>query len=89
MQAENAPLRVVDGIRLVSAEIDHFDPLLLAACTSEWQRASRVVSEALCRMVSRVGDIQLWRRVLALVEQRTLEGRGDFESMRETWVRRP
>ena len=47
LKRESAPFRVVSGIELVSAPIDHFDKLLLRLATAEWRREARIVGEAM------------------------------------------
>lgn len=53
LKRENAPFRVVTSEGLVSAPLDHFDPLLLQCASHAWQRTARVVGEAMGRLWSR------------------------------------
>ena len=80
LRSENAPLRVIDGDRLVSAPISFFDSLLMSYVTDNWQKVSRVVGQALVsRMddcIIQPGDTFLAARVNALVENGRLEIRG-------------
>ena len=47
LKAENAPFRVVTENGLVSAPIDHFDPLLLEQSTTEWRKVAYVIGMTL------------------------------------------
>jgi len=80
LRSENAPLRVIDGDRLVSAPISFFDSLLMSYVTDNWQKVSRVVGQALVsRMddcIIQPGDTFLAARGNALVENGRLEIRG-------------
>jgi hypothetical protein len=88
LRAENAPLRVVTADGLRSAPITFFDPLLLSCATAEWQRAARVVGEAMGKdEFLQAGDLILATRVLDLVELGLLEGRGNLMNIREGEVR--
>lgn len=92
LRAENAPFRVVAGRELVSAPIDHFDPILLSYATSEWQRITYVVGSAMgYDLVNyfQVGDLMLLTRVVALVESGRLIADGDPWDMRGTHIRLP
>ena len=44
LQAENAPLRVIEGDRIVSAPITHFDSLLMSHVTDKWKRTIAIFS---------------------------------------------
>jgi hypothetical protein len=46
LRAENAPIRVLGDDGLVSAGIDHFDPLLLSLLTRHQLKAARIMGEA-------------------------------------------
>jgi hypothetical protein len=80
LKAENAPFRIVSDAGLISAPIDHFDPLLVERATGEWRKAARIVGDAMgynSQPYIQVGDLMLLTRVVALVEQGTLEADGD------------
>jgi Protein of unknown function len=91
LRAENAPLRVVNTDGLESAPISFFDPLLLSCAKSEWQKAARVVGEALAKWsdeaLFQAGDGILSARIIALVELGRLEGRGNLSNIRQSEVR--
>jgi len=80
LRGENAPFRIVTEAGLVSAPVDHFDPLLLAQATPDWQRASRVIANTMgynSDPYLQVGDVMLRARVAALVGEGRLLADGD------------
>jgi hypothetical protein len=80
LRSENAPLRVIDGDKLVSAPISFFDSVLMSYVTDDWQKVGRIVGQALVsRMddcIIQPGDTFLAARVNALVESGRLEIQG-------------
>jgi hypothetical protein len=80
LRSENAPLRVIDGDKLVSAPISFFDSLLMSYVTDDWQKVVRVVGHALAAgmddSIVQPGDMLLTARINALVEAGRLEIRG-------------
>ena len=93
LRAEDAPLRVVNTDGLVSAPITFFDPLLLSCAQESWQKAARVVGEALAKWsddaLFQAGDLILSARIIALVELGVLEGRGNLMNIQQSEVRLP
>jgi hypothetical protein len=80
LRSENAHFRIVTQTGLVSAAIDHFDPLLLAQATSEWQTVRRVVGNTMwdnSEPYFQVYDLMLLARLAALVEGGRLDVDGD------------
>jgi hypothetical protein len=91
LRAENAPFRILADDGLVSAPIDHFDPVLLRHAATEWRKIAYLVGHALSDESDRyfqVGDLMLFARVAALVEQGRLEADGDPWDLRACRVRR-
>jgi hypothetical protein len=94
LRTENAPLRVTDGNKLVSAPISFFDSLLLSYARTDWLKVARIVGEALVYQMEdhiwQASDVFLAARVNALVEAGRLElrGRSAF-AMRFSEVRLP
>ena len=88
---EDAPLRVLDKMNLVSAPITFFDELLLSCADHSFRKMARVVGTALAKVwesdLHQAGDIVLAARVRALVEAGALESRGDLAEMRFCEVR--
>jgi hypothetical protein len=82
LRSENAPLRVLDGDRLVSAPMSFFDSLLMSFVTENWQKVARIVGKSLVSGTDNslpLDDILLRARVNALVESGRLEIRGQSE----------
>jgi hypothetical protein len=82
LRLENAPLRVLDGNRLVSAPISFFDSLLMSFVTEDWQKVARIVGKSLACGTDDslpINDILLRPRVNALVESGRLEIRGQSD----------
>ena len=80
LRSENAPLRVIDGDRLVSAPISFFDTRLMSYVTNDWQKVAMVIGKTLAAEmddeVLQVGDIVLAARIDALVKSGRLEMQG-------------
>jgi hypothetical protein len=93
LRAENAPLRVLSEGKLVSALLSFFDPLLLSCATPEWQKAARVIGQALwessAASVLQTGDLVLCARARALVDAGRLESRGDLSDIQNSDLRLP
>jgi hypothetical protein len=94
LRAENTPLRVTDGNKLVSAPIDFFDSLLMSYVTSDWQKVAMVVGQALAsemdEHVLQASDLFLAPRVNALVGGGRLELQGETAlEMQSSKVRLP
>jgi hypothetical protein len=92
LRVENAPFRVVTPTGLVSAPVDHFDPLLIERATPEWRKIARVVGDTMgynFEPYMQVGDMMLLARVVALVDEGKLLADGDPWDMRSCHVRLP
>jgi Protein of unknown function/Domain of unknown function (DUF1835) len=80
LRSENAPLRVVDCDKLVSAPISFFDSVLMSCVTDKWQKVSRVVGEAMVsdmdHDICQTGDMFLAARINALAKGGRLEIQG-------------
>jgi len=90
LRSENAPFRVVGEDGVVSAPVDHFDPLLLEQTGGDWQRVARVIGNTMGRNSTpyhQVGDLMLLDRLVALVEAGLLEVDGDPYEMRTCQIR--
>ncbi|MDV6329947.1 DUF3658 domain-containing protein [Asticcacaulis sp. 201] len=87
LRRENAPLRVLTPDGLVSAQMDYFDADLLKHATTNWDFDRTLVGKVMGDMmfdtfrdgggVFQCGDLVLFARVRALVQQGVLEGLGD------------
>jgi len=93
LRTENAPLRILSEGELVSAPLSFFDPLLLSCSTPEWQKAARVIGEALSEFwetsVLQTGDLVLCARARALAGAGRLEFRGDLSNIQNSELRLP
>ena len=94
LRTENAPLRVTDGDKLVSAPISTFDRRLMSYVTNDWQKTARVVGMALASQMDddliQAGDIFLAARIDAIVESGGLEIQGKSAlEMHDSLVRLP
>jgi Protein of unknown function/Domain of unknown function (DUF1835) len=93
LRADNAPLRVLSEGELVSAPLSFFDPLLLSCATPDWQKAARVIGEALCDFsttsVLQTDDLVLCARARALADAGRLESRGDPFDVQNSELRLP
>jgi hypothetical protein len=93
LRAENAPLRVLTTDGLVSAPISAIDPLLLSCASRNWQKAVRILGEALAKDTEnellQTGDLLLVARVRTLVETGLLESRGDLQDIHRCELRLP
>jgi hypothetical protein len=80
LRSENAPLRVLDGDKLVSAPISFFDSVLMSYATVDWQKVAKIVGSAMVRQMDdwlvQTGDMFLAARINALAESGCLEIRG-------------
>jgi hypothetical protein len=81
LRDENAPLRVIDAGKLVSAPISFFDSVLTSKVTESWRKVARVLGDTIVfgmdDNVIQAGDTILMARINALVESGHLEIRGE------------
>jgi hypothetical protein len=79
--SENAPLRVIDGNKLVSAPTSYFDSALMSRVTDKWQKVAMVLSWVAISYwddgISQTNDTFLAARLRALVADGRLEIRGE------------
>jgi hypothetical protein len=93
LRAENAPLRVLSQGELVSVPLSFFDPLLFSCATPSWQKAAKVIGQALWESSTtsllQTGDLVLCARVRALADAGGLESRGDLFDIQNSELRLP
>lgn len=78
LKEENAGIRVHEGgKKLVSKEADYYDKQLESFCSQQYQKASRVVSQALSKLNIPTGDAYLGWRLRLLAEEGRLLIQGD------------
>lgn len=75
LKAENAPLRVSENDILLSKPISYFDADLLSEATPNWERAVRVVGNAMASFLPRrlVSDSFIWGRYLVFADEGLVE----------------
>ena len=96
LRTENAPLRIVQDGKLVSAPLTHFDTCLTCHATTEWEIVARLIGRTMHYLSVGViprgqspNDVFLFGRVLALGEAKDLEIKGCGPGMRDYEVRLP
>jgi hypothetical protein len=92
LKEENAAFRVVSAAGLVSAPVDHFDPLLMAEATKEWRKVARIIGDTMghnCEPYFQVGDLMLRARIVALIEAGELVADGNPWDVQSCRVRLP
>lgn len=76
--AENAPIRTHEGgKKLSSRSEDHYDAQLISFCSHQYQKASRIVSQALTKFHIPTGDVYLGWRLRRMAETGKLQLQGD------------
>jgi hypothetical protein len=88
---ENAVVRILEGgKKIVGKEESFYDSELLKNITSEWQKATRVLSNTLHRMKIKTGDVFLMWRMKQLIAGGKIEVTGEMEKgWKEFDVRKP
>lgn len=92
LQAENAELRILDESGLRSAPVSHHDHLIVDNVCMEWRRGDHVVADATNRIDTSYwmcNPAFIWARIRSLVADGRFEARGDLDSWRDCWLRRP
>jgi len=88
---ENGGIRTHEGgKRLVSRTEEHYDHQLSSFCSHQFQKASRVVGQALTKFNLPTGDVYLGWRLKKMAESGKLELQGDAsKTLRDFEVRLP
>lgn len=88
---ENAMIRILEGGKKISAKDENFyDADILRNLTTEWQKATRALTNTLHRMKIKTGDLFLMWRMKELIRQGRIEVMGDTEkSWKDFDVRLP
>lgn len=75
---ENAPIRTHEGgKKLASRDEDYYDKQLLSFCSHQYQKASRIIHQALTKYLIPTGDLYLGWRLRKLAEAGSLQLQGD------------
>jgi len=80
--------RILQDDDLISVNEDYYDQSILNNCTSEYQKAARIIGETMGQQESTVGDHYLWYRVHTLINQNLLECQGSKATMRDLEIRK-
>ena len=79
LQAENAGIRIHEGgKRLISKSEEHYDNQLISFCSHQYQKASKIVNQAIARYNIPTGDIYLGWRLRKMTDAGRLELQGDI-----------
>jgi len=88
---ENAAIRTHEGgKKLTSHNDDHYDNQLISFCSHQFQKASRIISQAMNKYNIPTGDIYLGWRLRKMAENGTLQLSGDItKTLRDFEVKLP
>ena len=76
---ENAVVRILEGGKKIAGKEDsYYDSEILKNLTSEWQKATRLLSNTLHRMKIKTGDVFLMWRMKYLIAEGRIEVTGDI-----------
>ncbi len=82
LTTENAGIRVHEGgKKLLSKTEEHYDNQLMSFCSHQFQKASKIVSQAIARYNIPTGDLYLGWRLRRMVEGGRLELQGDTSKL--------
>jgi hypothetical protein len=77
--AENAAVRILEGGKKITGKGEEFyDNEILKNLTTEWQKATRVLTNTLHRMKIKTGDVYLMWRMKQLINEGKIEITGDM-----------
>lgn len=77
---ENAMVRILEGGKKISGqEANFYDGEILKNITSEWQKATRVLSNTLNRMTIKTGDVFIMWRMKELIKMGKIEVTGAID----------
>jgi len=88
---ENAMVRILEGgKKIVGKEENFYDNEILKNLTTEWQKATRVLTNTLHRMKIKTGDVFIMWRMKHLINEGRIEVTGDItKSWKEFDVKLP
>lgn len=91
MVQENAAIRTHEGgKKLISHNDDYYDNQLISFCSHQFQKASRIISQAMSKYNIPTGDIYLGWRLRKMAENGTLQLSGDItKTLRDFEVKLP
>jgi Domain of unknown function (DUF1835)/Protein of unknown function len=81
---ENGYVRLLEGgKKLISENENFYDVELKKYITSEWQKATKIISNFLSKAKNTTGDAFLYWRLKALVEKQVLETQGGAKNVKD------
>jgi hypothetical protein len=88
---ENAAIRVHDGGKKLSSRgEEHYDNQLISFCSHQYQKASRIINQAITKFGMPTGDVHLGWRLRKLASDGKLELQGDTsKTLRDFEVKLP
>lgn len=91
LREENSLVRIHEGGKKIkSVTEDHYDKQLLSFCTQQFQKASKVINQALSKQHIPTGDLFLVWRLRRMAEEGKLEMKGDmFKSLKDLEIKLP
>ncbi len=91
MTAENAGMRLLEGgKKLYTRDESYFDEKLASFCSHQFQKAHRIVTQAINKLNVPTGDLYLGWRLRKMVQNETLLADGDInKSLRDFSVKLP
>jgi hypothetical protein len=91
LMKENAGIRILEGgKRLLSKGEDYYDNQLISFASQQYQKASRIVGQALSKFNIPTGDLYLGWRLRKMVEAERLQLQGDVsKALKDYEVRLP
>jgi len=90
LQHENRMIRILEGGKKISSrDEDFFDEGLLQACTKNFQKAQRVIQQAINKGKHHQHELFLGQRLKDMVSRGMLEAKGELKTARDFEVRLP
>jgi hypothetical protein len=87
---ENAGIRLLEGGKKLKGEpVAYYDKDLLQACSKEFQKASKIVSQLTGKMKFPVPEQFLGWRLKELIKEEKLESRGELKTVKDFEVKQP
>jgi hypothetical protein len=87
---ENAGIRLLEGGKKLKGEpVAYYDKDLLQACSKEFQKASKIVSQLTGKMKVPVPEQFLGWRLKELIKEEKLESRGELKTVKDFEVKQP
>lgn len=83
---ENAAIRVYEGGKKIAhKEVTHYDSSLMSFCSQQFQKASKIVRQAMSKYAIPTGDVYLAWRLRQIVQDGLLNAQGDVTKALNEW----